>query len=524
MVESFVADAASDFLSNVSFSSFDTDGLAASTSSSYLYNSSSDGGGMQPEVAGALVAQREFLAVFLTAVSAIGKVLLVALGGAWMARKGIINNQTSSSLSKMSFSLLLPCLLFSRLAAQKELDEKLLTLWTLPAGAIAYAVVGVVLGAILVRVLHVPPIFRGGVLTSVAFGNSQGLPIVLLVAICEAHFSPADEDRAIAYVAVYSIASSFLFWGLGPHLLTTGLDDYTTPDGGIAPEAARDPKLMRVLSAHVQRKLSRSASRRGSRASSVDGGNTPDQSVSAASLDDFAQSALQQPLLANDELSSPHPKTRHSSAAPAASLPPIPSLTDIANGLPPSQFAGRPTMRTRLSKFVVKSINAVLQPPIVALILGSLVGMVDVLYDAVVERNAPGHVVWSAANTIGQAAVPVNMLLLGVRLHKGLDREETAAVGYSLIGAVCFSRLLIMPAVGLALNALRIRFGFNDPADRILCLTFLVESAVPTANNNLILARALEVDDKAIAVFLFFQYAIAPIFLTLSVAVFLYAC
>ena len=53
------------------------------------------------------------LRIFLVSCASIGKVVLVAGGGVYLTKKGIITAASKGTLSKLSSQLCLPCLLFS---------------------------------------------------------------------------------------------------------------------------------------------------------------------------------------------------------------------------------------------------------------------------------------------------------------------------------------------------------------------------------------------------------------------------
>eukprot|EP00898_Chlorokybus_atmophyticus_P008444 jgi/Chlat1/8600/Chrsp86S00656 len=325
-----------------------------------------------------------------------------------------------------------------------------------------------------------PAIDRGSIVTATAFGNAQGLPIVLVAAVCQQLYAdqPKYEDLAISYIALYSISQNFLFWLCGPLVLKDELFSVLSFGKWNSNSSNKGPAIIRIGNGGYglgKDPRSDTESPDSPAAHPIDV-NAPKDVVGSESHEDASHTVAQ-------AASSPtHPESRWK-----------------------------------------QLLHAAFQPPLVALAAAFIISSIGPLSESVLKPSGVLHVVWGAADAIGQAAVPVNMLLLGVRLAKGLDKEDVKAIGQLVIAGVCFSRLLVMPAIGLALHFLRKAMGWSL-GDKMLCLVLLVECCTPTANNCLILARTLGKSDKSIAVLLFFQYCAAPLTLTLCIAIFLYVC
>ena len=85
--------------------------------------------------------------LLLATASAVANVALVAGAGAWLGRRGILNDAANNTLSRLVFSLMLPCLLFTKISASLTL-ESVRVMWILPVLALLHVVMGFGLGKV----------------------------------------------------------------------------------------------------------------------------------------------------------------------------------------------------------------------------------------------------------------------------------------------------------------------------------------------------------------------------------------
>lgn len=162
------------------------------------------------------------LTLLTTSFVAVFKVFSVCAAGAWLVRKGVLDDIGRSKVSRVILWTLLPALLFAKLS-QSASAANLREWIALPLAAYAYIATGFVLGWLLSRILH-PPIGTERVLAAAtAFGNSGYIPIPLVAAIAGTAVlfrnDPGAADRGIAYVSVYLVGMSPCLWGIAyPYL------------------------------------------------------------------------------------------------------------------------------------------------------------------------------------------------------------------------------------------------------------------------------------------------------------------
>ena len=108
---------------------------------------------------------------------------------------------------------------------------QLRNVWILPISACVNIALGWTMGAVVVRLLRVPPAFRGPAVAASAFGNSLALPVVLIVAVVRSGevgrlvFTEEDEAEAMLYLGAYMTTLTILMWTLGPMLYAHDDDD-----------------------------------------------------------------------------------------------------------------------------------------------------------------------------------------------------------------------------------------------------------------------------------------------------------
>ena len=113
---------------------------------------------------------------------------------------------------------------------------------------------------------------------------------------------------------------------------------------------------------------------------------------------------------------------------------------------------------------------------------------------------------------LGQAAVPINMLILGNSLAKG---GSCRIVSLRTVVAVAIAKMLVMPSFGLCVTLLMKRYELVPrPVDAAFCLVAMIVTATPTANNIMVMAELASENKEGLAACIFLQYALAPVFLT----------
>lgn len=452
------------------------------------------------------------LAALGASLGALAQLALVCLAVRALRACGRLPNHTPQVLSSLSFSLLLPCFLASRVAAalasapqgsglrllplfalaQVALGAALgLLLWSLTDGslraalaeawrrrtqpwdgarrpsqgaaAVAASVALAVRAPLLAYALAPAPTRArapGGaygphawrmVVAGCAFGNSVTLPLLLLAAV----LSPADAQRATGIAALFMAGWSPLLWSAGWRILAPlGTDEASPADG----QADVPPRA-----------------------------STP-----------------------------PRPPLR----MPAARAPPL--------SLDAARFAAQRAARalSDAGHLALSLAGRVLNPPLLGVLLGLFIGLTPLKVfvtsantaAAALTQSLPPpfelaifaaamHSALTAMNLLGNAALPVGTLVLASSLVAGSaggassesrpllasDDVTSSDVAHALMrggraaeGVTALVRLLLLPAVTLWLGW-RLDVAGLLPVDPLLRLLLCLQSCMPSAQNLVLL-------------------------------------
>jgi len=397
--------------------------------------------------------------ICLVSLRSIATVCALAAIGLVLARNGWLPKDAKKFLSRLSMNITIPALLFSQAVTAVEFDL-LAFAWPMLFLPFVYVPLGAALGWIVMRLTCPAERQRPAVLAACAFGNSTGLPIVLLTIIGRELIDEEKRDAygsavdPISYLALYLVFYPVLQWAAGGALL--GLS-----------------------------------------------GNQAAQPAPAAPAP------------------APHP-TDHSAAAPSE----LDGYASLEDGLPraaaPSFWRGLPG---RVVETVTPLARQMCVPPVVGAVTGCLVGLLP--QRRAMMANPGSFLYWfqKVTKQIGDAAVPVNLILLGASLSKGPASVRAASNGRTL-AAIVVAKLLVMPLCAvlfcLAVNSAGV---LTPPAHKeyetAFWLVALVVSATPTANNVLVIVEVAGGDSEAMSAMIAGQYLCAPVLLTLTVTLFL---
>ncbi|KAJ1623876.1 hypothetical protein T492DRAFT_882889 [Pavlovales sp. CCMP2436] len=131
------------------------------------------------EYASGPISSRVVLLVFGASLRSVGTAAVLALPGVFLARNGVITRDVSRGISHMSMQVSIPCLLFASVVPGVDLAV-LRQCWPLLLLPFVWVGLGLVLGKLVVWICKPSASFSSGAVAAVAFGNSTGMPIVLL--------------------------------------------------------------------------------------------------------------------------------------------------------------------------------------------------------------------------------------------------------------------------------------------------------------------------------------------------------
>jgi predicted permease len=445
------------------------------------------------------------LDVIWVAVRAILQVFITTGVGAVLAHMGHLGRETLTSLGRISYFVLIPCMAFYKICVGVRL-EQLLDAWPFLIYPTLFALGGLGVGAALTRLLKIEskPL-RHSIVVTLMFGNYGNLPFSLLETITK-DVSPFSEDpismqRSLAYASIFLSTASLWLWSFGPWYIKKSRSD-------------------------------------------------PDQSSDSDSSVEVEAPPLKSPA---EEISSNAKSTEDEEASvPLEEFQSSESIilgevTGESNGI--EAFQPRVPFRQRIAARAAASIKfvhnlpiwTIITPSTIACILAVLllaispvhrlmftpVPLVTSTPDTPAAETATGkpplQFIADAIGGLANVCVPVSLLLLGSNLYSTvktqwarsrLQRDSGPTQNQSILplpkrvlfGAV-FARLVLLPAIFFCITGLFSKVGVL-PADPLITVILIIEGCMPSAINLIILAQLQ--DDQLVveqlSTILLFQY------------------
>ena len=386
--------------------------------------------------------------VFLVACSSIAKAGLIVAAGALLVRRGALTPEVRKGVSKMAAGLLVPCLLFDRVSSHVTLDLIAKAWPILPLGVI-YVALGCTLGTVASRLAPLPPHLQRCAIAATAFANSQAMPIILIDVIGPELFGPTGARVGTTYIGLYLVVYLVLQWTIGASLLDVPM---MTLGGG-------DRAPARAVPAATTSRRARVSAREGDGVAMLAAAAEAGE-ASSRTVDDGGDGGA---------------------GGGGAGGGGAGGGDGEAKGVAPDGSGGSGGGGGCLLG-ARALLGRVVSPPICAIAVGLLVGLTpplrwlcvsdeadeaEVAADAAIDgaarhRRAPLAFAMQAARVLGDAAIPINTMLLGASLAKGVawravPHRTTAAVvlSYAAFGASAHpsttsrpdqsSRLLLCP-------------------------------------------------------------------------------
>jgi len=394
--------------------------------------------------------------ILVKALTSVAQAVSMAAVGTLFSRLGVIDGNARKVLSTISMKVTIPCLLFSQILtcpqggviedpnACPDLVVLLRRAWPMLVLPFLWVGIGVVCGLVGAKISGAPSHLRGTIVAASAFGNSTGLPIVLLTAIAQSGIVDVSGGRELAkrnfllLLSIYQITYPMIQWTVAGRLLQAEVQDYIRP-------------------------------------------------------------------LVDSEDRCGQPESN-----PASSF-----VSVVAVGC-----------CVGFKKLVV----AALVPPVVAILAGTFVGTFPGFRELFVDRvdfDNDGKLEWmfNAIETMGQAAVPLNMLVLGSSLA---TIPSFSTVHWPSTIAVAISKLVVVPAIAFGMVVAFHAAGVvgamvpNEEFHYQLMIVACLVTATPTANNLSVMAELSggPACKQALAAMIFLMYCLAPFLLTLWIIAF----
>jgi len=320
-----------------------------------------------------------------------------------------------ANLSSLLFQLLVPCLLLSTLG--RNLDAATLAQ---SAGLVIWAVINIgvsflVAYFVLPRCVRVPRHLFVPFLLAMTFNNSGSLPIVLMEPLARSPVLASDPtayQRAIAYIWVYNLFWQTTIWGIG------------------APAAERDAAAMRDVARAGRASGTAAATELASLKPSTSTGDIASLRP-ATPTDAGGGAAPSSPGASARRRSSPHRRPDH----PGGDS--VPHLRLDSGAAAPAPVAPQRPRGSACASACSTVISQVLtSPPVVAIAVGALLGLVPILGATLFEDGGALRPLGSVIDTLGAAMVGMSNLVLAGSLYHG-SAETLGRVRGGSAGPCC---------------------------------------------------------------------------------------
>ena len=171
------------------------------------------------------------LSNFIAACRSVATAASMAAVGAYIDRRGLVPDDATKVLAKISQQVTIPVLLFTKIVYCKQDSSELECtsvvdmlggLWMLLVWPIYVVSCGLLVGHFAAKLSDTPKSQKPLVLASCAFANSTGLPITLLTVIHQ-NFPPTTELGRVdptLFLSMYLLTYPILQWGVGGWILS----------------------------------------------------------------------------------------------------------------------------------------------------------------------------------------------------------------------------------------------------------------------------------------------------------------
>lgn len=422
----------------------------------------------------------------------------MAAVGVYLHQQGFVDASGKRTLALISQQVTFPLFLFTKIiycnqdwSIEKcpDVTATLRSSWILLIWPVFVVTAGLMVGQIIARITRTPLAQHKSVWAAIAFGNSTGLPITLLTVV-HSNF-PITTGLGLVdptlFLSVYLLLYPVLQWGMGGWLLAPDEDRGEAPTSITDEEKERGLPSGESIEGHtyyttIQERFSKnllnqpnaekyfhsrhlSSSDEGiylSEANLVgvytaavhgEAAKEPSAASFTASINesvglDYTQDRNEEhPLLSHEpSYSSTHQSTK--AAAPKIAL---------------DESKEDPSLHQSDLMHTLKNIaDRSLQPPVVGALLGFVFALIHPLRGAMVDivdrgSHAPLQWFFDGLYSVGMAAVPINMLILGCNLSSSYNQytgkakrsNKRGLFSYPTLLGIVLGKMVAMPIIGI---------------------------------------------------------------------------
>jgi len=492
----------------------------------------------------------QVVTTFTAALRSVGTACTLAGIGVYLHQRNFIVGEGKRTLALISQQVTIPLLLFTKIVYCNQdwsdrpcpnITANLSDVWTLLLWPIYVVGCGLLVGWLAAIFAGTPKSQVRSVLAACTFGNSTGLPITLLTVV-HSNFPKTTELGQVdptLFLSVYLLLYPVLQWGVGGWLLapTNPVTDNQVRKNvkvvqnygngtEVSPLSTRaaDRQWFSAIKRNVlNNKLTRKIYKKLRR-----GISETDASLYISNVD-----LLQ--LGANQESENRFFSNKFEDVEDSSQ-----TLSVMSNSTPDERTPLKISVRGEEhhvndeesvyeSESFLDTLSEIcsrcLQPPVIGAVLGLVVAATPLrgLFVDIMNRADAAPLEWffDALYAAGQAAVPLNMMILGCNLSASqmADQDRSSLLSRKTMAAIVIGKMVVLPIIGILSCYIFSRFLWDIPSDidASFYLVAMIVFITPTANNVMVMVELSGSGSKeGIARVIAWQYAAAPVLLSLS--------
>ncbi|CCH42963.1 putative transporter [Wickerhamomyces ciferrii] len=429
--------------------------------------------------------------IIYTAVKPIFKIYIIIFLGFLIGRKNILTVQTARTISDMVLFILLPSLIFNKIVTNiQNSDIKQIGIIVLICLCLFS------MGAIFALLSHYftrgPRYWRGGSLMVGLCPNISDLPIAYMTTFAGGIvFNEEQGEKGIAYICMFTMVQILMQFNLGTFkLIAWDFNTQLQEDSDIE----NNPKEMSTTQTN-QSSISSSSSSRES-FDQEQNQIIPLENLQRSSTSNSQHSSHSTQSIRRQRSQSIHDVINEYSESErirSGKVEPIPGdftdLTTIPTKQPPAKGNWK-TIPKRLFWFFLDNFT---KPVSLACTIGIIISMIPWVKALFVKTNQtslpnapdqepPLSFIMDFTGYLGQATVPLGLLILG----STLSRLEVKSLGnfkiWSTPLALTFIRLILLPIIGVLINTRLSKIGWYKD-DEILQFICTMVFGLPNATS-----------------------------------------
>lgn len=389
------------------------------------------------------------------------QVLIISFLGAFLATDylKILPHDARNSLNKIVFVTFTPSLIFASLAKTVRIED-IISWWFMPVNIGLTFVFGAFLGWLIVKLLRPEPYIGDLIMAVCSAGNLGNILFIIIPAICKEDGNPFGDKTVCStvgssYVAMSMALGSFYIWTYAYHLIRRA--------------STKHKAAMLLESAETSLKKNRP--------------------------NDDLEGNGKSPLLL------------------------IPEEDDDDDAKQESTSKEETSIEMNQTLEVLHQLwEEIKTPPIVAGILGFIVGAVTWLRHLLIGEGALLRVIYDCIVLLGDGTIPCITLILGGNLTKGIKQARLKA---SITIGVIVVRYILLPAIGILVVKAASSLGFlaSDPLYRFI---LMIQFTLPPAMNIGTMTQLFGVAQEECSVLFLWTYLAAAFALTGWSAIFMW--